>query len=70
MVYDERIMRFKGVLTVSLLTLHGRVLVHFRVGRYQQSRLDAIKGQADLLYLSRSVVDLYPIGVSCHKRER
>jgi hypothetical protein len=35
MVYDELIMRFKGVLTVSLLTLHGRVLVHFRVGRYQ-----------------------------------
>jgi hypothetical protein len=35
MVYDELITRFKGVLTVSLLTLHGRVLVHFRVGRYQ-----------------------------------
>src|SRR5216683_2244495 len=35
---------------VSLLTLSGRVLVPFRFGAYQQSRLDAIKGQADLLY--------------------
>ena len=50
MVYDERVMSFKGLLTVSLLTLQGRVLVPFRVGGYQQSRLDSIKGQADLLY--------------------
>jgi len=35
---------------VSLLTLQGRVLVPFRVGGYQESRLDSIKGQADLLY--------------------
>lgn len=49
-VYDERIMNFKGIDTVSLLTLSGRVLVPFRFGAYQQSRMDAIKGQADLLY--------------------
>ena len=49
-VYDPRIMNFKGIDTVSLLTLSGRVLVPFRFGVYQQSRLDAIKGQADLLY--------------------
>lgn len=48
--YDERVMSFKGLSEVSLLTLQGRVLVPFRVGGYQQSRLDAIKGQADLLY--------------------
>ncbi len=35
---------------VSLLTLQGRILVPFRVGGYQESRLDSIKGQADLLY--------------------
>lgn len=50
MVYDERVMSFKGLNTVSLLTLSGRVLVPFRIGGYQQSRLDQIKGQADLLY--------------------
>src|SRR3989454_2309370 len=49
-VYDERVMSFKGIDTVSLLTLSGRVLVPFRVGSYQEARLNAIKGQADLLY--------------------
>jgi putative transposase len=49
-VYDERVMSFKGLLSVSLLTLQGRVLVPFQVGGYQESRLDAIKGQADLIY--------------------
>ena len=48
--YDERVMSFKGLNTVSLLTTQGRVLVPFRVGGYQTSRLDQIKGQADLLY--------------------
>ncbi len=43
-------MAFKGIDTVSLLTLAGRVLVPFRFGAYQQARMDAIKGQADLLY--------------------
>lgn len=52
-VYDERVMSFKGLLTVSLLTLQGRVLVPFRVGDYQQARLDRIKGQADLIYRKR-----------------
>jgi putative transposase len=49
LVYDERVMSFKGLLSVSLLTISGRVLVPFRIGGYQQSRLDQIKGQADLL---------------------
>src|SRR2546429_3683622 len=50
LVYDSRVMSFKGLNTVSLLTLSGRVLVPFRVGSYQEARLNAIKGQADLLY--------------------
>jgi IS605 OrfB family transposase len=48
--YDERVMAFKGLTTVSLLTLQGRVLVPFRIGAYQRARMDAIQGQADLLY--------------------
>src|SRR5258706_964403 len=50
MIYDPRVMAFKGIDTVSLLTLSGRVLVPFLVGGYQQARMWAIKGQADLLY--------------------
>jgi putative transposase len=50
MVYDERVMSFKDSLSVSLLTLTGRVLVPFQVGDYQAARMDAIKGQADLIY--------------------
>ena len=50
LVYDERVMSFKGLTTVSLLTLSGRVLVPFLIGSYQASRMGSIKGQADLLY--------------------
>jgi len=49
-VYDPRIMAFKGIDMVSLLTISGRVLLPFRFGAYQQSRMNAIKGQADLIY--------------------
>ncbi len=49
-VYDPRVMAFKGIETVSLLTLAGRVLVPFRFGVYQEARMGSIKGQADLIY--------------------
>lgn len=49
-VYDPRIMAFKGLNAVSLTTLSGRVLVPFVVGGYQEARMGRIKGQADLLY--------------------
>src|SRR5260221_2202086 len=49
-IYDPRVMAFKGIDTVSLLTLAGRVLVPFRFGAYQEARMGAIKGQADLIY--------------------
>jgi putative transposase len=50
MVYDERLMSFKGLDTVSLLTLEGRKLIPMRLGDYQAARMDRRKGQADLLY--------------------
>jgi putative transposase len=49
-VYDPRVMAFKGIDTVSLLTLAGRMLVPFRFGAYQEARMGSIKGQADLIY--------------------
>jgi putative transposase len=50
MPYDERIMAWKGLDRVSLLTLSGRVLVPVRFGAYQAQRLDRRRGQADLIY--------------------
>jgi putative transposase len=50
MDYDERIMAFKGLTHVSLLTLTGRQFVPLRYGAFQEARLDRAKGQADLAY--------------------
>jgi len=49
MVYDQRILSFKGLTQVSLLCLDGRELVPMRYGAYQAARLDRAKGQADLI---------------------
>ena len=51
-IYDQRVMSFKGLTHVSLVTLAGRAIVPFRVGAYQEARLHAIQGQADLIYHS------------------
>jgi len=52
-VYDERIMRFKGLTHVSLGSLDGRLVIPMVIAGYQESRLqEAIKvGQADLVYI-------------------
>jgi putative transposase len=50
MVYDERIMSLNGMTIVSLASLHGRLKIPFRYGKYLEDRLDRVKGQADLLY--------------------
>lgn len=52
-VYDERIMRFKGLTHVSLATLDGRLVIPIVVAGYQTAKLQAaIKtGQADLVYI-------------------
>ncbi|HXE63201.1 MAG TPA: transposase [Bryobacteraceae bacterium] len=50
MVYDQRIMSFKGLTHVSLLCLAGREIVPIRYGAYQSARIDRAKGQADLIY--------------------
>lgn len=50
MTYDQRLMSFKGIDRVSLLTLGGRQLVPLVFGEYQRARFDRIKGQCDLVY--------------------
>jgi IS605 OrfB family transposase len=47
--YDERIMSWKGVEAVSLLTLDGRAVIPVRLGPYQEARIDRRQGQADLV---------------------
>jgi len=47
--YDQRMMSFKGVDRVSLLTLEGRIKVPVVMGKYQSERFDGKHGQCDLL---------------------
>jgi putative transposase len=48
--YDQRNMSWKGLDKVSLITLHDRIKLPIRIGEYQKSRADRIRGQADLIY--------------------
>jgi putative transposase len=48
-VYDQRILSWKGLEKVSLITLQGRQTIPVRMGVYQVSRMDRIRGQADLI---------------------
>ena len=48
MIYDERILSWKGLEYASILTLEGRIKVPIRIGEYQKARMDRLKGQADL----------------------
>lgn len=50
MAFDERMMSFKGIDKVSLLTLKGRVIVPLVMGKYQADKFSNAKGQCDLVY--------------------
>ncbi len=50
MVYDQRILSWRGLEYASILTLKGRIRVPIRIGDYQMARIDRIRGQADLLH--------------------
>ena len=47
--FDQRMMSFKGPDQVSLLTLEGRVIVPFMMGKYQTERFGFARGQCDLV---------------------
>ena len=74
MVYDQRILSWKGIDRVSILTLDGRIELPIVFGQYQAARLNRIRGQVDLIYRDKTfylavVVDvpeeemIKPIGV-------
>jgi len=51
-VYDQRILSWKGLEAVSLTTLEGRQLIPIRIGDYQKARMDRVRGQADLILVN------------------
>ncbi|EQD30822.1 transposase, IS605 OrfB family, partial [mine drainage metagenome] len=48
-IYDQRILSFKGLDSVSMNTLHGRIRIPIVFGEYQKQKLSRVHGQADLL---------------------
>ena len=49
MVYDQRILSWKGLDRVSILTLDGRQIIPVRIGLYQETRVDRVVKQTDLI---------------------
>jgi IS605 OrfB family transposase len=49
-VYDQRILSWKGPDRVSILTTEGRAIMPWICGAYQRAMLDRARGQADLVY--------------------
>ncbi len=52
MVYDSRILAFKGLDKVSILTLSGRQIIPIRIGDYQQARINTVVKETDLILRS------------------
>ena len=48
--YDQRILSFKAMDRVSILTLTGRIMVPYVTGEYHRSRLEGVRRQADLVF--------------------
>jgi len=49
MVYDARILAFKGLDKISILALKGRLIIPIRIGSYQEVRINRIVKQSDLI---------------------
>jgi len=49
MVYDSRILAFKGLDKVSILTLSGRQIIPIRIGSYQAARMNTVVKETDLI---------------------
>jgi len=49
MVFDQRILSWKGLDKVSILTLKGRQIIPIRIGIYQEARLNRVVKQTDLI---------------------
>lgn len=54
MPYDQRIMSWKGLDRVSLLTLDGRLVMPIRIGEYYSARMNHPRGQVDLIFRNKT----------------
>lgn len=52
MVYDQRILRFKGLDIVNFWVIGGRQDFSMLLGGYQKAKMDRVKGQVDLIYVN------------------
>ena len=52
-IYDQRILSFKGMDQVSINTIHGRMRVPLTVGKYGKIPFDRVRGQCDLVRKNR-----------------
>jgi len=48
-IYDQRILAWKGLDRVSILSLEGRLIIPIRIGTYQEARIDRKVRQSDLI---------------------
>ena len=48
-IYDNRILKYKGIECVSIWTVDGRLNVAMHLGGYQATRIDRRKGESDLI---------------------
>ena len=48
-VYDQRILSFKGIDQVSISTVHGRIRIPITIGKYGEIPFERIRGQCDLV---------------------
>jgi predicted transposase len=51
-VYDPRILSFKGLDKASLVTMQGRLSIPIQMGQYQRVQWHRAKGQADLVLVN------------------
>jgi len=62
-IYDQRILSWKGLEKVSILTLKGRQVIPIVLGEYQQTKLVyPRRGQVNLLYQNGTFI-LYQCGM-------
>lgn len=48
-IYDQRVLRFKGLEAVSISTMDGRLTIPMQMGEYQRVQFNRGHGQADLV---------------------
>ena len=63
-VYDQRILGFKGMDQVSINTVHGRIMVSITIGKYGKIPFERIRGQCDLVRKNRIFYLMVAVEVS------